>query len=74
MGDREGVRAWYAPEGVVWANCDGKAKDLDASLRVLEWLVGHTSERSYQIQRRIDIEGGVLQQHVLRATVNATGK
>ena len=74
MGDLDGVRACYAPEVVVWANSDNKAKDLDASLRVLEWLVGQTSERSYQIQRRIAIEGGVLQQHVLRATVNATGK
>ena len=74
MGDLDAVRACYAPEVVVWANFDGKAKDLDSSLRVLEWLVSSTTDRRYEVLRRIDIEGGVLQQHVLHATVAATEK
>lgn len=73
-GDLDGVRECYAPEVVVWANFDGKAKDLESSLRVLEWLVASTSERHYDVRRRIEIEGGVLQQHVLHATVAKTGK
>ena len=73
-GDIDGVKDCYAPEIVVWANIDGKSNDLDASLRVLQWLVSKTTERRYEIQRRIDIEGGVLQQHVLHATVVATDK
>ena len=73
-GDIDGVKACYAPEIVVWANFDGQARDLDASLRLLGWLISSTSDRSYDVQRRIDIEGGVLQQHVLHGTVAATGK
>jgi len=73
-GDIEGVKSCYAPEIVVWANFDGKARELDASLRLLDWMISATSDRRYEVQRRIDIEGGVLQQHVLHATVAETGK
>ena len=74
MSDIEGVKACYAPEIVVWANFDGKARELDSSLRLLDWMISATSNRRYEIQRRIDIDGGVLQQHVLHGTVAATGK
>ena len=73
-GDIEGVKSCYAPEVVVWANFDNTAKDLDASLRVLSWVISATSDRRYEVLRRIDIEGGVLQQHVLHGTVAETGK
>jgi len=73
-GDIDCVRACYSPDVTVWANFDGEAKDLDASLRVLTWLVGATTERRYDVQRRIEIDGGALQQHVLHATVAKTGK
>jgi ketosteroid isomerase-like protein len=73
-GDIDGVRACYSPDVTVWANFDGQAKDLEASLRVLSWLVGATSTRRYDVQRRVDIDGGVLQQHVLHGTVAKTGK
>ena len=73
-GDIDGVAACYSPAVTVWANFDGEAKDLDASLRVLAWLVGATTERRYEVTRRIEIEGGALQQHVLHATVAKTGK
>jgi ketosteroid isomerase-like protein len=73
-GDIEGVRACYSPAVTVWANFDGEAKDLEASLGVLSWLVGVTTERRYEIVRRIEIEGGALQQHVLHGTVTKTGK
>ncbi len=73
-GDIDGVRACYSPEVTVWANFDGEAKDLEASLGVLTWLVGATSARRYEVLRRIEIEGGALQQHVLHGTVAKTGK
>ncbi len=73
-GDIDGVRACYSPDVTVWANFDSVAKDLEASLRVLTWLVGATSARRYEIVRRIEIEGGALQQHVLHGTVTETGK
>jgi ketosteroid isomerase-like protein len=73
-GDIDGVRACYSPDVTVWANFDGETKDLVASLRVLTWLVGATSSRRYEVTRRIEIEGGALQQHVLHATVAKTGR
>ena len=41
---------------------------------MLDWLIAQTSERRYEIRRRTEIDGGVLQQHVLHGTVTATGK
>lgn len=73
-GDLDGLRACYSPDVVVWANFDGQARDLEASMRVVSWLVSSTSDRRYEVHRRIDIEGGVLQQHVLHGTVAETGK
>ena len=73
-GDIDGVAACYSPDIAVWANFDGETKDLDASLRVLAWLVGATTSRRYEVTRRVEIEGGALQQHVLHATVTKTGK
>jgi uncharacterized protein len=67
-GDLEGVRSVYAPDVIVWAGFDNRERDVDSSLGVLEWLVGETTERRYEIVRRIEIEGGVLQQHVLHCT------
>lgn len=73
-GDVGGVRSCYSPDITVWANFDSRARDIESSLRVLEWLIGQTSARRYEIQRRVEIDGGVLQQHVLHGTVTATGK
>jgi ketosteroid isomerase-like protein len=35
---------------------------------VLAWLVSSTVSRRYEIVRRVAIEGGVVQQHVLHGT------
>jgi len=73
-GDLDGVRACYSPDVTVWANFDQRDRDLGSSMRVLSWLVDNTTTRRYEVQRRIEIEGGVLQQHVLHGTASATGK
>jgi ketosteroid isomerase-like protein len=67
-GDLDGVRALYAPDTVVWTCFDDRERNVDMSMGVLEWLVSNTTERHYDVTRRIPIEGGVLQQHVLRGT------
>lgn len=73
-GDLEGVRACYSPTTTVWANFDQRDRDLESSMRVLSWLVDNTTTRRYEVLRRIEIEGGVLQQHVLHGVAAATGK
>jgi ketosteroid isomerase-like protein len=67
VGDLTAVRSMYTPDAVVWACFDGQERDVDGSLRVLEWLVGATTERRYEIY------GGVLQQHVLHCATS-TGR
>lgn len=68
QGTLDDVRALYAPGAVVWTCFDDRERDVDSSMGVLEWLVSNTTERHYEVTRRIAIDGGVLQQHVLRAT------
>lgn len=67
-GELDEVRALYAPGAVVWTCFDDRSRDVESSMGVLEWLVGATTERHYEVTRRVEIEGGVLQQHVLHAT------
>jgi ketosteroid isomerase-like protein len=69
-GDLAAVRSVYAPGAVVWTCFDNHERDIDSSMRVIEWLVGASTERRYEVTRRIEIEGGVLQQHVLHVTTN----
>jgi ketosteroid isomerase-like protein len=73
-GDVDALAACYSPDVTVWANFDDRARDLDSALRVVGWLIGQTSERRYEIVRRIEIDGGVLQQHVLHGVAAATGR
>jgi ketosteroid isomerase-like protein len=70
-GDLDSVRSLYAPGAVIWTCFDDRARDVNSSMGVLEWLVGATTERHYEVTRRVEIEGGVLQQHVLHATANS---
>lgn len=70
-GDLAAVRSMYAPGAVVWTCFDDRVRDVDSALRVIEWLVGATTERRYEVGRRVEIDGGVLQQHVLHATTHA---
>jgi ketosteroid isomerase-like protein len=70
-GDLAAVRSVYAPDVVVWACFDDRERNVDSSLGVLEWLLGVTTERQYEIVRRVAIDGGVLQQHVLHATTRS---
>jgi len=67
-GNLPAVRSLYSPDAVVWTCFDDRTRNVDSSMGVLEWLVGSTTERRYDVSRRVEIEGGVLQQHVLRAT------
>ena len=67
-GALDQVRALYAPDAVVWTCFDDRERNVDSSMGVLEWLVSNTTERRYDVSRRCLIDGGVLQQHVLRAT------
>ena len=65
-GDLDALRGLYAPDIVVWANIDDREQDLERSLKVLGWLCSKLSDRRYDVTRREIIDGGFLQEHVLR--------
>jgi ketosteroid isomerase-like protein len=64
-GDLEAVKAIYAPDARIWHNFDRKEQTVEENLRVLRWLARNLPNRRYNVQRRVPIPGGFLQQHVL---------
>ena len=73
-GDIDAVRACYADEVVVWHNNDGLEQTRDQHLRTLAWVIKNVSDRRYEEIRRQLTPTGFVQQHVLRATITATGE
>ena len=67
-GDIEAVRAIYAPDAVIWHNNDEVEQTVDQNLAVLRWVCDNLADRAYEDVRRIEHEGGFVQQHVLRFT------
>jgi hypothetical protein len=52
----------------VWGNFDRQERGLDDAIKVLDWLISSTTARRYEIVRRMPLESGALQQHVLHGT------
>lgn len=71
-GDIEAVRSIYAVNARIWHNFDGKEQTVEENLRVLRWLARALPRRRYNVQRRVAIPGGFMQQHVLEGET-ATG-
>ena len=72
-GDFAAAESCYHPDVVVWHNHDRQTQTRAENLATLRQFVGATTERRYtEIRRqRIDGEdGGVVQQHVLVATLH----
>ncbi|MBP6011530.1 MAG: nuclear transport factor 2 family protein [Alphaproteobacteria bacterium] len=66
-GDIDAVRAIYAPNARIWHNHDRKDQTVEENLRILSWMSKNLTNKRYQVQRRVAIPGGFLQQHVLLA-------
>ncbi|GAB7071362.1 hypothetical protein H7J06_10030 [Mycobacterium hodleri] len=46
---------------------DREDGDRDRALRVIGWFIGTTTTRRYEVLDRQFVDGGSVQQHVLRA-------
>ena len=64
-GDLDKIKSIYAPDVVVWHNFDKREQTLEENLRVLKWMVANVSERRYEDIRRVVLDDGFVQQHVL---------
>ncbi|KUI34584.1 nuclear transport factor 2 family protein [Mycobacterium sp. GA-2829] len=67
-GDNAGVAALWAPEVLVWHTGDPRDNERARALRVIDWFIGHTTERRYEILDRRLFADGFVQQHILHAT------
>ena len=67
-GDVDGVRRIYADDVTVWHNFDQVDQSRDENLRTLGWMHAHAAGLRYTEVRRIVLDHGFVQQHVLQAT------
>lgn len=70
-GDVATVRDCYDPAVAVWHNYDQVEQGLEANLAVLGWLGRHVRDLRYDDVCRVVIDGGFVQQHVLRGTIES---
>ena len=73
-GDVEQVRTFYAPHARIWHNFDDREQTVDENLATLTWMCGVLDDRHYDVIRRDPVDNGVMQLHVLRGVVKATGE
>ena len=66
-GDIDRVTALWDDDVVVWKVAD-RDRDKERALRVIDWFIGTTTERRYEVLERHVIDGGFMQQHILHAT------
>jgi ketosteroid isomerase-like protein len=70
-GDVDAVTALYADDIVIWHNFDGVEQAREANLVVLAWLTSNVDKLRYDDIQRHEIDGGYVQQHVLRGTTKS---
>jgi ketosteroid isomerase-like protein len=67
-GDIGALAALWADDIVVWRQGGGRERDKTRGLKVIEWFVDATAERSYEVLDRQIFEGGFVQQHKVHAS------
>jgi ketosteroid isomerase-like protein len=66
QADVEALRAIYADDATIWHNFDQADQGRDDNLKVLAWIGRNITDLAYTDIRRVIIDGGFIQQHVLR--------
>lgn len=66
-GDADALSALWADEVVVWRQGGGGERDKPRALKVIEWFVTATAERTYEVLDRRIFDGGFVQQHNVHA-------
>jgi uncharacterized protein len=65
-GDVERIRELYAPDAVIWHNFDQVEQNVTDNVRTLSFVVRAVASRRYADVRRVILDDGFVQQHVLR--------
>ena len=69
IADEKTVRDIYAPNARIWHNFDDKLQSVDENMKSMHWMHARLSNLNYDIQNRVALPDGFLQQHVLRGTL-----
>lgn len=67
-GDIEAVSAMYTADARIWHNFDDVEQSREANLRQLRWFTTRLAGARYEDIRRVVLDDGFVQQHVLRGT------
>ena len=67
-GDVPALAAIWADDVVVWRLGGGRERDKARALKVIDWFVGATTERTYEVLDRQIFDGGFVQQHNVHAS------
>jgi ketosteroid isomerase-like protein len=68
-GDTDELASIYTPDARIWHNDASGEQGVEDNLKVLRGLHAVVSGLHYDIARRMPMDGGVVQQHVLRGTL-----
>lgn len=68
-GDTDLLATIYTPDARIWHNDASGEQGVEDNLKVLRGLHAVVSGLHYDIARRMPMDGGVVQQHVLRGTL-----
>jgi len=66
--DIDAIRALYHPDARIWHNFDQIEQSVDENVKVLRSMARTLADRRYDDVRRIVLDDGFVQQHVLRGT------
>ena len=67
-GDIGALTALWSDDITVWRQGGGRERDKSRALKVIEWFVGATTDRRYEVLDRQFFDGGFVQQHNLHVT------
>ena len=66
-GDISALAALWSDDITVWRQGGGRERDKPRALKVIEWFVGATADRRYEVLDRQIFDGGFVQQHDVQA-------
>jgi len=69
IADEAAVRAIYAPDARLWHNFDDKLQPVEDNIKSMHWMHRRLKNLNYDIQYRVALPDGFLQEHILRGTL-----
>ena len=69
-GDTEQLGRLYHPDAKIWHNYDQVEQSVEENMKVLRFIVRTLADRRYEEIRRIVLDDGFVQQHVLRGSTS----